>query len=92
MDKTSVARLLRCSWKAVDHVVDRVVVEHIDAARLDGLPRIGVDEVSYKARRPVLDDPGRSRLRPGGVGRQGPHQSITDPGHVTAPDITVRRR
>jgi transposase len=48
MDKTSVARLLRCSWKAVDHIVDRVVVEHIDDTRLDGLLRIGVDEVSYK--------------------------------------------
>jgi transposase len=48
MDKTSVARLLRCTWVAVDHTVDRVVVEHIDDARLDGLLRIGVDEVSYK--------------------------------------------
>jgi transposase len=48
MDKTSVARLLRCSWRAVDHIVDRVVIEHIDDTRLDGLLRIGVDEVSYK--------------------------------------------
>jgi transposase len=48
MDKTSVARLLRCTWEAVDHIVDRVVVEHIDDTRLDGLLRIGVDEVSYK--------------------------------------------
>lgn len=48
MDKTSVSRLLRCSWEAVDHIVSRVVVEHIDDARLDALVRIGVDEVSYK--------------------------------------------
>ncbi len=48
MDKTSVARLLRCSWEAVDRIVNRVVVEHIDDTRLDGLLRIGVDEVSYK--------------------------------------------
>ena len=39
MDKTSVARLLRCTWEAVDHIDDR---------RLDGLYRIGVDEISYR--------------------------------------------
>lgn len=48
MDKTSVARLLRCSWEAVDHIVTRVVAEHIDDARLDRLYRIGVDEISYR--------------------------------------------
>jgi len=46
-DKTSVARLLRCSWEAVDHIVTRVVDEHLDTSRLDGLYRIGVDEISY---------------------------------------------
>jgi transposase len=39
---------VRCTWEAVDHIVDRVVVEHTDDTRLDGLLRIGVDEVSYK--------------------------------------------
>jgi transposase len=48
MDKTSVARLLRCSWEAVDHIVTRVVAAHIDESRLDNLYRIGVDEISYK--------------------------------------------
>ena len=48
LDKTSMTRLLRCSWEAVDHIVNRVVVEHIDDTRMDGLLRIGVDEVSYK--------------------------------------------
>jgi transposase len=48
MDKTSIARLLRCSWEAVDAIVARVVVDHIDDARLDNLYRIGVDEISYK--------------------------------------------
>jgi transposase len=48
MDKTSVARLLRCSWEAVDHIVTRVVADHIDDSRLDELYRIGVDEISYK--------------------------------------------
>jgi transposase len=48
MDKTSVAKLLRCTWEAVDHIVARVVADHIDDSRLDGLHRIGVDEISYK--------------------------------------------
>lgn len=48
MDKASIARLLRCSWEAVDAIVTRVVADHIDDRRLDQLYRIGVDEISYK--------------------------------------------
>lgn len=48
MDKTTVTRLLRVSWEAVAHIVVDVVAEHLDVARLDGLFRIGVDEVSYR--------------------------------------------
>ena len=48
VDKTTVARLLRCSWKAVANVVIRVVADHINDARLDDLYRIGVDEVAYR--------------------------------------------
>jgi transposase len=48
MDKTSVAKLMRCSWEAVDNIVARVVAAHIDDARLDALYRIGVDEISYR--------------------------------------------
>ena len=47
-DKTTITRLLRCSWEAVAGIVTRVVTDHIDDARLDGLYRIGVDEVSYR--------------------------------------------
>ena len=47
-DKTTIATLLRCSWKAVDNIVRRVVAERLDSARLEGLYRIGVDEISYK--------------------------------------------
>jgi transposase len=54
MDKASIARLLRCSWEAVDAIVTRVVVDHIDDARLDRLYRIGVDEISYKRGRKFL--------------------------------------
>lgn len=48
MDKTAVARLLRISWSAVARIVVRVVHDHNDARRLDGLFRIGVDEVSWR--------------------------------------------
>ena len=37
MDKTSVARLLGCSWEAVDAIVIRVVTATINDTRLDGL-------------------------------------------------------
>ena len=47
-DKTTVARLLRISWATVHRAVVRVVADHLDASRLDGLFRIGVDEVSYR--------------------------------------------
>lgn len=48
MDKTTITRLLRVSWEAVARIVIDVVVEQLDTARLDGLFRIGVDEVSYR--------------------------------------------
>ena len=53
-DKTATARLMRCSWHAVDAIVNRVVAVHVDDGRLDGLYRIGVDEISYKKGRQFL--------------------------------------
>jgi transposase len=47
-DKTTITRLLRTSWEAVAGIVERVVAEQVDARRLTGLLRIGVDEVSYR--------------------------------------------
>ena len=47
-DKTTISRLLRCSWEAVAHIVVRVVESSIDDSRLEELYRIGVDEVSYR--------------------------------------------
>lgn len=47
-DKTTVTRLLRVSWAAVQDVVERVVGDHLIDARLDGVLRLGVDEISYK--------------------------------------------
>lgn len=47
-DKTTITKLLRTSWETVAGIVGRVVAEHIDARRLEGLYRIGVDEVSWR--------------------------------------------
>jgi transposase len=47
-DKTTITRLLRCSWEAVAAIVVRVVAAHLDDTRLEGLYRIGIDEVSYR--------------------------------------------
>ena len=47
-DKTSICRLLRVSWEAVQAAVTRVVADHLDDRRLDGLFNLGVDEISYK--------------------------------------------
>ena len=47
-DKTTITRLLRCSWEAVAAIVIRVVAAHIDDTRLDDLYRIGIDEISYR--------------------------------------------
>lgn len=47
-DKTTVQGLLRCSWEAVRDIVERVVADAIDDARLDEVYRIGVDEVSFR--------------------------------------------
>lgn len=48
VDKTTVSKFLRCSWEAVDKIARRLVDEHLDGSRFDGLRRIGVDEISYK--------------------------------------------
>lgn len=48
MDKTTITKLLRISWEAVARIVVDVVAESLDPARLEGLYRIGVDEVSYR--------------------------------------------
>ena len=47
-DKTTITHLLRISWEAVARIVVSVVAEEIDDARLEGLYRIGVDEISYR--------------------------------------------
>jgi transposase len=48
MAKTPIAGLLRIGWDTVGKIVERVVSEHIDQRRLDGLVAIGCDEISYR--------------------------------------------
>jgi transposase len=48
MDKTAIARLCRVSWRTVGRACGRVVAGELDPGRLDGLFRIGVDEISWR--------------------------------------------
>ena len=48
MDKTSIARLCRVSLRTVGRACERVVATGLDPGRLDGLFRIGVDEISWR--------------------------------------------
>ncbi len=48
MAKTPIARLLRVRWDTVGRIVARVVADHLDARRLEGLVQIGVDEIAYR--------------------------------------------
>jgi transposase len=48
MDKTAVTKLLGISWRTVGAIVERIVAERLDPARLDGLTIIGVDELSFR--------------------------------------------
>jgi transposase len=48
MAKTPIARLLRIAWDSVGRIVERVVADHLDEQRLEGLVQIGCDEISYR--------------------------------------------
>jgi hypothetical protein len=54
MSKAGVAALLRTTWHTIDDLVRRLVGEHLDDDRLDGLYRIGVDEIAYRKGRKFL--------------------------------------
>jgi len=41
-------RLLRIAWDTVGRIVERVVADHLDERRLEGLVQIGVDEIAYR--------------------------------------------
>jgi transposase len=48
MAKTPIAGMLRVGWDTVGRIVERVVADHLDDTRLQGLVAIGVDEISYR--------------------------------------------
>lgn len=56
MSKTAVCRLLRLTWRTVGHIIARVMADADAVAgdRLDGLRRIGIDEISYRRRHNYL--------------------------------------
>jgi transposase len=48
MAKTPIAGLLRIGWDSVGRIVERVIADQLDEARLHGLVAVGVDEISYR--------------------------------------------
>jgi len=71
-DKTSIARLCRVSWRTVGRACGRVVATELDPGRLDGLFRIGVDEISWRKHHKYLTlvvDHDRGRVIWGAQGR-----------------------
>jgi len=49
-----ITRLLRVGWHTIGPIVARVVADHLDDRRLDGLVCVGVDEISYRRRHRYL--------------------------------------
>jgi transposase len=52
MSKAGVAMLMRTTWHTIDALVRRLVGEHLDSDRLDGIYRIGVDDSTPPVRQP----------------------------------------
>jgi transposase len=48
LNHTEVAELTGVAWATVGNIAERIVVEELDPDRLEGLRRIGVDEISYR--------------------------------------------
>lgn len=72
MDKTSIARLCRVSWRTVGRACERVVAADLDPGRLNGLFRIGVDEISWRKHHKYLTlvvDHDRQRIVWGASGK-----------------------
>jgi transposase len=72
MDKTAIARLCRVSWRTVGRACQRVVAAELDPDRLDGLFRIGVDEISWRKHHKYLTlvvDHDRAKVVWGASGR-----------------------
>ena len=48
MSSTAAARLLRCTWRTIGQIIARVVAELSDEELLEGVTRIGIDEIAYR--------------------------------------------
>ncbi len=48
LDKTAVAELTGIAWVTVGQIAERLVAEKLPEDRLEGLTKIGVDEISYR--------------------------------------------
>lgn len=48
MSKTAVCQLMGIDWRTVGSVIERVIGDRLDPARLDDLSIIGVDELSFR--------------------------------------------
>jgi transposase len=48
MDWTAASVLCRVSWRTVNRIIERVVPTTADLSRIEGIVRIGVDEISWK--------------------------------------------
>lgn len=48
LNRTAVAELTGVAWETVGRIAARLVAEKLDPQRLEGLRRIGVDEISYR--------------------------------------------
>ena len=75
-DQTRVARDMRISWATVGKIVERVVERHLGDASgmLDGLRRIGLDELSYRKHHEyvsIVVDHDRQRVVWAGEGKSG---------------------
>jgi transposase len=57
--------MLRCSWRTIGGVIARAAGAIDDEAALDGVRRIGIDEISYRRHhRYLLDIVDHDRRRP----------------------------
>jgi len=75
MDRSSVGRLCRVSWRSVGRACARVAASGLDPGLLDGLVRIGVDEISWRKHHKYLTlvvDHDRARVVWGAPGRDAP--------------------
>lgn len=71
-DKTTISELMGISWETVGNIAQRVLDRYGPSDLLDGLTRIGVDEISYKRHHhylTVVTDHERRRVVWVGVGR-----------------------